>query len=90
MGLTCRKIWVRPIRGRCGGESPLVSTAARRGSSHESSSVSAATPGDAVVVMHGVDHNHNGVYDFSAGKNDLDPRLPIEAANPTAGVVLHR
>ena len=46
--------------------------------------------GDAVVVVHGVDHNHNGVYDFSAGKSDLDPSLPAEATNPAACGVLHR
>jgi hypothetical protein len=46
--------------------------------------------GDAVVVVHGVDHNHNGVYDFSAGKSDLDPKLPAEATNPAACGVLHR
>jgi hypothetical protein len=46
--------------------------------------------GDAVLVIHGVDHNHNGVYDFSAGKSDLDPKLPAEATNPAACGVLHR
>jgi hypothetical protein len=46
--------------------------------------------GDAVVVVHGVDHNHNGVYDFSAGKSDLDPKLPAEATNPAACGVLRR
>ena len=43
---------------------------------------------DAVVVVHGVDHNHNGKYDFSAGKSDLDPKLPAEATNPAACGVL--
>ena len=46
--------------------------------------------GDAIVVVHGVDHNHNGTYDFSAGKSDLDPNLPAEATNPAACGVLHR
>ena len=46
--------------------------------------------GDAVLVIHGVDHNHNGTYDFSAGKSDLDPKLPAEATNPAACGVLHR
>ena len=45
--------------------------------------------GDAVLVVHGVDHNHNGTYDFSAGKSDLDPKLPAEATNPAACGVLH-
>lgn len=46
--------------------------------------------GDAVLVIHGVDYNHNGAYDFSAGKSDLDPKLPAEATNPAACGVLHR
>jgi hypothetical protein len=46
--------------------------------------------GDAVLVIHGVDHNHNGAYDFGAGKSDLDPKLPAEATNPAACGVLHR
>ena len=46
--------------------------------------------GDAVLVIHGVDHNHNGKYDFRAGKSDLDPKLPAEATNPAACGVLHR
>ena len=46
--------------------------------------------GDAVLVIHGVDHNHNGKYDFGAGKSDLDPKLPAEATNPAACGVLHR
>ena len=47
--------------------------------------------GDAVVVIHGVDYNHNGEYDFaSAGQSDLNPDLPAEATNPAACGVLHR
>ncbi|MEV4706844.1 hypothetical protein [Actinoplanes sp. NPDC049316] len=46
--------------------------------------------GDAVLVIHGVDHNHNGAYDFGAGKSDLDPKLPAEATDPAACGVLHR
>jgi Cu/Zn superoxide dismutase len=46
--------------------------------------------GEAVVVVHGVDHNHNGSYDFGAGKSDLDPKLPAEATNPAACGVLRR
>lgn len=45
--------------------------------------------GEAVVVIHGVDYNDNGTYDFdSAGKSDLDPKLPEEATAPaTCGVL---
>ena len=47
--------------------------------------------GNAVVVIHGVDFNGNGKYDFrSAGKSDLDPALPAEATDPAACGVLHR
>ena len=47
--------------------------------------------GDAVVVIHGVDYNGNGKYDFkSAGKSDLDPSLPSEATDPAVCGVLHR
>lgn len=39
--------------------------------------------GNAVVVIHGVDYNHNGKYDFrSAGESELDPSLPAEATDP--------
>jgi hypothetical protein len=45
--------------------------------------------GKAIVVIHGVDYNHNGKYDFdSAGKSDLNPDLPAEATDPaTCGVL---
>lgn len=47
--------------------------------------------GEAVVVVHGVDYNGNGKYDFrSAGKSDLDPTLPAEATDPAACGVLTR
>lgn len=46
--------------------------------------------GRAVVVIHGVDYNTNGKYDFnSAGKSELDPNLPAEATDPAACGVLH-
>lgn len=45
--------------------------------------------GKGVVVIHGIDYNHNGKYDFSAGKSDLDPSLPAEATDPAACGVLH-
>ena len=45
--------------------------------------------GQAVVVIHGVDYNNNGAYDFdSAGKSDLDPSLPEEATAPATCAVL--
>jgi len=46
--------------------------------------------GDAVVVVHGVDYNGNGKYDFrGGGRSDLDPELPAEATDPAAcGVLL--
>lgn len=47
--------------------------------------------GDAVVVLHGVDYNDNGKYDFrSAGKSELDRSLPAEATDPASCGVLHR
>jgi hypothetical protein len=47
--------------------------------------------GNGVVVIHGVDYNHNGKYDFrSAGESELDPSLPAEATDPAACGVLHR
>ncbi|HEY0773052.1 MAG TPA: hypothetical protein VGD51_03130 [Nocardioidaceae bacterium] len=46
--------------------------------------------GRGVVVIHGVDYNANGKYDFrSAGKSELDPSLPAEATDPAACGVLH-
>jgi hypothetical protein len=46
--------------------------------------------GDAVVVVHGVDYNGNGEYDFDAGRSELDPSLPAEATDPAVCGVLHR
>jgi hypothetical protein len=45
--------------------------------------------GNGVVVIHGVDYNDNGEYDFaSAGASELDPSLPAEATDPaTCGVL---
>jgi len=45
--------------------------------------------GEAAVVIHGVDYNQNGKYDFDAGKSDLDPNLPAEATDPVACGILH-
>lgn len=38
--------------------------------------------GKGVIVIHGVDYNGNGEYDFSSGRSDLDPSLPAEATAP--------
>lgn len=43
--------------------------------------------GEGVVVIHGVDHNGNGVYD-GAAKSELDDSLPREATDPAACGVL--
>jgi hypothetical protein len=44
--------------------------------------------GKAVLVVHGIDYNGNGKYDFSAGRSELDPSLPAEATDPvTCGVL---
>lgn len=45
--------------------------------------------GKGVVVIHGVDYNGNGQYDFSSGKSDLDKSLPAEATDPAVCGVLH-
>jgi hypothetical protein len=37
-----------------------------------------------VAVVHGIDINHNGAYDFGAGPSLLDPTLPFEATVPAA------
>ncbi len=45
--------------------------------------------GEGVVVIHGVDYNGNGVYDFEgAGASELDGTLPAEATDPAACGVL--
>ena len=50
----------------------------------------AIAAGKGVVVVHGVDHNGNGVYDFGAGTSDLDPTLPTEATDPALCGVLEQ
>ncbi len=59
---------------------------------HTSKAVARAIKrGEAVVVIHGVDYNGNGKYDFDgAGKSELDPNLPAEATDPAVCGVLHR
>ncbi|TFD11430.1 hypothetical protein E3T35_09440 [Cryobacterium sp. TMT1-2-2] len=44
--------------------------------------------GEGVVVIHGVDYNGNGMYDFEAGNSELDGTLPAEATDPAACGVL--
>jgi hypothetical protein len=44
--------------------------------------------GKGVIVIHGVDYNGNGEYDFSSGRSDLDPSLPAEATDPAICGVL--
>ncbi|MGA2925652.1 MAG: serine/threonine-protein kinase [Solirubrobacteraceae bacterium] len=45
--------------------------------------------GNAVIVIHGIDYNRNGVYDFQAlGVSDLDKTLPGEATAPALCGVL--
>ena len=45
--------------------------------------------GEGVLVIHGVDYNGNGKYDFEgAGASELDPTLPAEATDPAACGVL--
>jgi len=41
----------------------------------------AITRGQAVIVVHGVDHNHNGAYDGTT-PSDLNPAFPTEATDP--------
>ena len=48
----------------------------------------AIAAGKGVVVIHGVDYNDNGVYDFEAGASELDPSLPTEATDPAMCGVL--
>ena len=44
--------------------------------------------GKAVLVIHGIDYNGNGKYDFGAGRSELDRALPAEATDPvTCGVL---
>lgn len=48
----------------------------------------AIAAGEAVVVVHGIDYNDNGTYDFEAGRSELDPALPAEATDPALCGVL--
>jgi hypothetical protein len=45
--------------------------------------------GEGVLVVHGVDYNNNGKYDFDgAGKSELNAALPAEATDPAVCGVL--
>jgi hypothetical protein len=47
--------------------------------------------GQAVLVLHGLDYNQNGKYDFAgAGASELNSAVPAEATDPAACGVLHR
>ncbi len=60
-----------------------------RGSIKVSDGVAEAiSKGQSVVVIHGVDHNHDGKYSGST-KSDLDPKLPTEATDPALCGALH-
>ncbi len=48
----------------------------------------AVRDGEGVLVIHGVDYNGNGIYDFGAGASELDSSLPAEATEPAACGVL--
>ena len=62
----------------------------QRGSIQVSSGVAdAIAKGQSVVVIHGVDHNHDGKYDGDT-KSDLDPSLPTEATDPAVCGALAR
>lgn len=59
-----------------------------RGSIKVSSAVAdAIVSGKSVVVIHGVDHDHDGTYSGDT-KSDLDPSLPTEATDPALCGVL--
>ena len=54
----------------------------------ESNVAKAIADGQSVVVIHGVDHDHDGKYS-GATKSDLDPKLPTEATDPALCGALH-
>jgi hypothetical protein len=47
--------------------------------------------GEGVLVIHGLDYDSNGTYNFSdpEGASELDPNLPAEATDPAACGLLH-
>lgn len=60
----------------------------REGIKTKGTVASAIGAGEGVVVIHGVDYNDNGIYDFDAGVSDLDSSLPAEATDLAACGVL--
>ena len=44
--------------------------------------------GKGVLVIHGLDYNNNGEFDFDAGTSELDPALPSEGTDTAACGVL--
>ncbi|MDI5974130.1 hypothetical protein POF50_033115 [Streptomyces sp. SL13] len=46
--------------------------------------------GKAVLVVHGIDYNHNGTYDNVLGASELDASLPAEATDPALCGTLYR
>jgi len=50
---------------------------------------SAIRRGEGVLVVHGIDYNNNGQYDFAgAGASELNAKLPAEATDPAVCGVL--
>jgi hypothetical protein len=57
----------------------------------DATTAKAVRAGEAVLVIHGVDYNQNGKYDFEgAGASELNKAVPAEATDPAACGVLHR
>jgi hypothetical protein len=57
----------------------------------DATTAKAVRAGQAVIVIHGVDYNQNGKYDFEgAGASELNKAVPAEATDPAACGVLHR
>lgn len=60
----------------------------RSGITTDQSVADAIARGEGVLVIHGVDYNRNGTYDFAAGVSDLNGDLPAEATDLAACGVL--
>lgn len=86
-----------------GDDSPASALAVDRfpttpnGTEHYTRSIHVASPslrtaiktGKAVIVIHGVDYNGNGKYDFrGAGASEIDPTFPAEATDPAVCGIL--
>jgi hypothetical protein len=48
----------------------------------QSGIAAAIRAGNAVIVVHGIDYNHNGIYDFVLDRSELNNNLPGEATAP--------